>query len=274
MKKNKKLLLSFLALNAAFSLYGETTPLISKYDRMYNNTVKNINQGKTNEKNHQAIQKILNKKNKELKDLYLQGDYIVKPEYLEWQVFFTGFYGEYGKGVDNSAENAEYHSKVSGYYDTSGNYVITSGNTGGLAGKGYRALQQPKDINLGVSIPLKGLSRDPLNLLLTPAGEININPGSQNITPPVFSINPAVTTNTFNIDIPLIVINPPTVQAPFSVKPPGTGNGDETYTALRPTDIGTNYRGYTAMISQYNLTSGNMTAHFSGSGYSGLSKGT
>ncbi|MBP7979479.1 MAG: autotransporter domain-containing protein [Sebaldella sp.] len=270
MRKNKKLLVSFLALNSVLSMYSTAAPVTAKYNRMYNNMVKNINQGKSNEKNYETIQKILNQKNKELKDLYLQGEYIVKPEYLEWQVFFTGFYDEYGKGVDNSAENAEYHSKVTGYYDAGGNYVVTSGSIKGLAGKGYRALQQPKDINLGVSIPLKGLSREPLNLSLTPAGEININPGSQNVTPPVFSINPTVTTNTFNIDIPNITVNSPTVPTPFSVKPPGTGNGDETYTALRPTDVGTTYRGYTAMISQYNLTTGNMTAHFSGSGYTGL----
>ena len=91
MRKNKKLLVSFLALNSVLSMYSTAAPVTAKYNRMYNNMVKNINQGKSNEKNYETIQKILNQKNKELKDLYLQGDYIVKPEYLEWQIFFTGF---------------------------------------------------------------------------------------------------------------------------------------------------------------------------------------
>ncbi len=114
---------------------------------------------------------------------------MVKPEFLEWQIFFSGFYNEYGKGVDNSSENARYHSKVSGYYDTAGNYVMTSNVTGGgLSGKPYQTLQQSKDINLGVSIPLKGLTREPLTLAISPAKEINVNPNIVNV----------------NIEIPII----------------------------------------------------------------------
>ena len=178
MKKGKKLLVLFLALNAVMAAYakGEKAPVSSRYDRMYNNIVRNIEQGKPNEKNYQLIERILKQRNKELKDLHIQGDYIVKPEYLEWQVFFTGYYDEHGKGVDNSEENAKYHSQVTGYYDEEGNYVTTSSVKGGIAGKGYQALQKPKDINLGVSIPLKGLTREPVNLALSEVPELSFNP--------------------------------------------------------------------------------------------------
>ena len=94
MKKNKKLLVLFLALNSILTSYADTavgTGLAgSKYERMYNNIVKNIEKGNSTQKNYQVIENILKKKNKELKDLYLQGDYVVMPEYLEWQVFLTG----------------------------------------------------------------------------------------------------------------------------------------------------------------------------------------
>jgi hypothetical protein len=111
MKKNKKLLVSFLALNAILTSYTAGAPAAAsvRYEKMYNNIVKNIEKGNSNEKNYQTIEKVLNQKNKELKDLYLQSDYIVKPEYLEWQVFFTGLYTERSRG-DNTLENARYYS--------------------------------------------------------------------------------------------------------------------------------------------------------------------
>ena len=86
MKRNKKLLVSLLALNAILTSYTQAETVQSaRYERMYNSIVKNIEKGSSNEQTYQTIQRILNQKNKELKDLYLQGDYIVKPEYLEWQ---------------------------------------------------------------------------------------------------------------------------------------------------------------------------------------------
>ena len=93
MRRDKKLLLSFLALNTVLSGYavsaGKTVALNS--DRLYNNMIKNLEQGKTNEGNYKLIEKVLNQRNKELKDLYLQSDYIVKPEYLEWQIFASAW---------------------------------------------------------------------------------------------------------------------------------------------------------------------------------------
>ena len=83
----------FLALNTIMSSYlGAATTAPVKYDKMYNSMVKNIEKGTSNEENYKLIEKVLNQRNKELKDLYKQSDYIVKPEYLEWQVFFSGFY--------------------------------------------------------------------------------------------------------------------------------------------------------------------------------------
>ena len=214
MKRNKKLLVSFLALNAILTSYAQAeTVQTARYERMYNSIVKNMEKGSPNEQTYQTIQRILNQKNKELKDLYLQGDYIVKPEYLEWQVFFTGFYEEYNEGVDNSKENARYHSKVTGYYDASGNYVTTSGSISGLSGKPYQPLQQPKDINLGVSIPLKGLTRDPLSLSLSPAQEINVNPNVAAPAAPNSIITPVIDTFKF-------AINPPTITPPLISIPP------------------------------------------------------
>ena len=72
MKKGKKLLVLFLALNAVMAAYakGEKAPVSSRYDRMYNNIVRNIEQGKPNEKNYQLIERILKQRNKELKDLH------------------------------------------------------------------------------------------------------------------------------------------------------------------------------------------------------------
>ena len=93
MKRNKKLL-TVLALNSLAVAVGSAQSAANqvKYDQLYNKMIKNVETGKSNKSNYELIENILNKKNKELKDLYLQGDYVVKPEYLEWQVFFSGFY--------------------------------------------------------------------------------------------------------------------------------------------------------------------------------------
>ncbi|MCP1223463.1 hypothetical protein [Sebaldella sp. S0638] len=93
MFKNKKLLM-FLALN---SLVGATAAAgssneFNKYENMYKRMTKNLDKNTSNNKNYKVLEKVLNQRNKELKDLYLQSDYIVKPEYLEWQIFFSGFY--------------------------------------------------------------------------------------------------------------------------------------------------------------------------------------
>ena len=112
MKKNEKILLSFLALNAVMSVNvsAAESKLTAKYDRLYESMIKNIKSGKSNDKAYQLLERTMNQRNKELKDLYLQSDFVIKPEYLEWQIFFSGFYAEQNRG-DNTLENAEFYSK-------------------------------------------------------------------------------------------------------------------------------------------------------------------
>ena len=62
--------------------------------------VKNINN------DYKIIEKKLKNRVKELNSLYKQGDYIVKPEYLEWQVYFSMLYNNYKIG-DNSDNQSE-----------------------------------------------------------------------------------------------------------------------------------------------------------------------
>ena len=168
-KRNKRLLMSFLAINTMITAYADTGQSLTttKNDRLYNKIIKNIQTGKTNKDNYKLIENILKKKNKELKDLYLQGDYIVKPEYLEWQIFFSGYYEEYNKDVDNTSESAMYHSNpehgTNGYYDENGVYVAT-GRTSGLMGKPYQPPQEGKEIRMGVNITLRDMKKEAINL--------------------------------------------------------------------------------------------------------------
>ncbi|MCP1223577.1 autotransporter domain-containing protein [Sebaldella sp. S0638] len=195
MKKNKKMLVLFLSLNSMLTSYADTIDEIgtvsSRYDRMYNSIIKNIRNEKPTQKNYQSIENILKKKNKELKDLYLQGDYIIKPEYLEWQVFFSGFYTEKEKG-DNTMENAEYYTSArtqSGKLTVDSkiyNELLATGMTAGQVEalfngdrnvmnsltneqrnifydqntssgtfKSFNQKEDPKNIKLGASIPIK-----------------------------------------------------------------------------------------------------------------------
>ena len=91
MKKNEKFLKTFLMLNAVMTGVAAAGTNNVKYEKMYEKMTKNISTNKSNKDNYQLIERILNQRNKELKDLHLQGDYIVKPEYLEWQIFFNSF---------------------------------------------------------------------------------------------------------------------------------------------------------------------------------------
>ena len=284
MKRNKKLLISFLALNAILISYAKAeTVQATRYERMYNSIVKNIEKGNTNEKAYQTLERILKQKNKELKDLYLQGDYIVKPEYLEWQVFFTGFYDEYSEGQDNTRENASYHSKVTGYYDVNGNYVMTSGSINGLLGKPHRSLQQPKEIDLGISIQVREPNRQPISLGVTKPSMPKISPNapvSLAINAPViplmpnlsFEINPPAVFNvptvsaSVNLNLPNIAVrafnpvapnpyvaNIPTI-ASFQVKVPSTGNGDDDFNRLGQVSSSDG----TSFVGNYSFSSGEL----------------
>ena len=276
MKRNKKLLVSFLALNAILSAHvlGSEAHVLPRYERMYNSIVKNIEKGSSNQKTYETIERILNQKNKELKDLYLQSDYIVKPEYLEWQVFFTGFYEEYSEGTDNTKENARYHSKITGYYDANGDFISTGASINGMMGKPYQALQQPKEIDLGVTVQVREPSRQPVSLGVSKPSMPQISPNSPSavtVNPPViplmpnlsFEINPPATFNvpsvsaSVNLNLPNIAVrafNPvaPTVTT-ITIDPvptlaltfPGSGNGDAQWI---------NKTGSVAPLAQQNFT--------------------
>ncbi len=85
MRKNKKIILFMLALGSLLLAQTDTDNIpATDYDKLQDSMTENINSGVSNNKNENLIEKILRARNKELKDLYKQGDYIVKPEYLEW----------------------------------------------------------------------------------------------------------------------------------------------------------------------------------------------
>ena len=176
MKKNKKLIM-LLALNSLTVAFADAKNSIeSKYDKLYNNMTKNIESGKSNDKNYKLIEDVLNKRNQELKDLYMQSDYIIKPEYLEWQVFFSGFYNSSHRGGNKESVRS-----------------IVPG--------------EAKKIDLGMVIPVSGITRDKLDLNITPINEpvinININPlVAPQITAPIFTYTDITFPGTPNASTP------------------------------------------------------------------------
>ena len=205
MRKNKKLLVGFLAVNSILNASTGSNDNVIKNDKLFNKMVKNIESGKSNDENYKLIEKILNKRNAELKDLYLQNDYVVKPEYLEWQWFATGFYTERGRG-DNTSDNAQYRSTTEGYYNEDGEYIVTEG-------KPYMPVQGVKTINLGMSIPVKGLN----------LGAISISPGEvklPNIEEVTVNITVPSTPTVGNVNLPAFTPTAPAVNTPSIFTPP------------------------------------------------------
>ncbi len=62
-KRNKRLLMSFLAINTMITAYADTGQSLTttKNDRLYNKIIKNIQTGKTNKDNYKLIENILKK---------------------------------------------------------------------------------------------------------------------------------------------------------------------------------------------------------------------
>ena len=156
MKDYKKLLFSFLALSLAWNAKSSENISMKKYDSLYTKIVKNLSDKKKEQNFYKIIEEILNKRNSELRELYKQNDYTVKPEYLEWQIFFGGFYNVKNKKFTDK-NNYEYgYSKV------------------------------PMSVNLGMYIPMKdvlGVSSADMekNSGLT-AGYLTLNdPGIRNV---------------------------------------------------------------------------------------------
>ena len=172
MKKRRRILAGVVALTSFLSAYASAdTGQSSKYDRMYDKMVSNAEKGRSNEENYKMIEKILKKRNEELKDLYLQGDYIVKPEYLEWQVFFSGFYTEDSR----TGSLSKSHRK-----NSSENW---SGSDKDLAEiSGY------KEIKVGPSIPYKYLNLNDIIPNITLPIIEDVAPINLNKTPLVIDI--------------------------------------------------------------------------------------
>ena len=190
MKKNKKLLMSLLTLNAILSVHASGAEVSTKkYDRMYNSIVKNTAKKENNKKTYQTIERILKQKNKELKDLHLQGDYIVKPEYLEWQIFFAGFYNEDARTGSLSSNHAREGN------DSESNW--SGKNKPMIQGDSY------KDFKAGPSIPLKYLNLQDINPNITTPVIESIAPINLNKTPLVIDMYqlpslPNIQINTIN----------------------------------------------------------------------------
>ena len=95
MRKLRQILFLLLAINV-FALadtgISENVPIKNK----------NITNNKKIATNYEILRDILDKRNRELKDLGFQSDYIIKPEYNEWQIFFTGFYNHSNRNSKNS----------------------------------------------------------------------------------------------------------------------------------------------------------------------------
>ena len=96
MKKFKSLIFLILAINV-FAL-ADNDVNSKKLEKIFNNIAEN----KNTDKNFKIVNDLLAQRNKELKDLRLQSDYIIKPEYNEWQIFFTGFYNHSNRNSKNS----------------------------------------------------------------------------------------------------------------------------------------------------------------------------
>jgi hypothetical protein len=211
MKKNKKLLTAFLALNGILSSYttAATESGILKYDKLYNTITKNLEQGKSNESSYKLIEKVLKKKNKELKDLYHQGDYIVKPEYLEWQIFFSGFYNEDAR-VGGISSN---HSREGN--DSESNW--SGKNKPKILADSY------KEVKVGPSIPYKYLNIQDINPdvslpVIDSVASINLNKIPLVIDIPQLPALPNIQLNTVNAtNINDIVINKNVQVTPINI---------------------------------------------------------
>jgi hypothetical protein len=101
MLRKKELLLFCIGINSiAGAAVSADSYLENKYSKVYNKMTENYKKGRSNKENYKLLESILKKRNKELNELYIQNDYVVKPEYLEWQLFFSGFYNNETKGKE------------------------------------------------------------------------------------------------------------------------------------------------------------------------------
>ncbi len=190
MKKFKSLIFLLLAINV-FAL-ADNDVNSKKLEKIFNNIAEN----KNTDKNFRIVNDLLAKRNKELKDLRLQSDYIITPEYNEWQIFFSGFYNHSNRNSKNSSVP----------------YVLNEENT-------------IKSINLGKTITVRSVNDVSLNPEINIQSKViaeaphivipNINLPNLNVTAPTLNVNPNVVSPNININtninIPTAVLAPITV---------------------------------------------------------------
>ncbi|MCP1225781.1 hypothetical protein [Sebaldella sp. S0638] len=190
MKKFKSLIFLLLAINI-FAL-ADNGANSEKLEKIFNN----ITENKNTDKNLKIVNDLLDKRNKELKDLRLQSDYIITPEYNEWQIFFTGFYNHSNRNSKNSTVP----------------YVLSEENT-------------IKSINLGKTITVREVNDISLNPEININSKVvaeaphivipNISLPSLNVTAPSLSVNPNVVSPNINVNtnisIPTVALTPITV---------------------------------------------------------------
>ena len=189
MKKLKHILFLLLAVNV-FALadtgISENVPIKNK----------NITNNKKIASNYEILRDILDKRNRELIDLGFQSDYIIKPEYNEWQIFFTGFYNHSNRNSKNSAVP----------------YVLSEDTT-------------VKSINLGKTITVREVNDISLNPEINIQSKVvaeapnivipNISLPSLNVTAPTLNVNPNVISPNINVNtnisVPTVALSPITV---------------------------------------------------------------
>ncbi|MCP1226046.1 autotransporter domain-containing protein [Sebaldella sp. S0638] len=180
---NKKLLM-FLALNAIASTFAMPVKKVENKSSssLYKSITENIEKNKSNSKNYKLIENILNKRNKELKDLYAQNDYVIKPEYLEWQVFFSLFYSDENRGGEKFNE-----------FKT--------------------ADREAKSLNLGIYVPVREIENFSINRVanFTPVIVDNTVPIKTTARSPEF-VNAVKPEIDIDITIPSLQIAPVTVE--------------------------------------------------------------
>ena len=78
---------------------------------------------------HKELDKLYEKMEKQEKNMEQLKTHLSKPEKLEWNVIFSGFYEESQNGRDNTKENAKYYSKINSYYNMNKKYTVAGINT-------------------------------------------------------------------------------------------------------------------------------------------------
>ena len=226
MLKNRKILM-FMMLN---SMIGITAPgsknEVNKFENIYNQIIKNLNENTSNSNNYKILEKILNQRNKELKDLYLQNDYIIKPEYLSFQVFFSGFYS------DKDRKGTKKTEKIP---------------------------KAPTSSTIDISISMPDiLVNDPeINIENISAGVPEININKNTVVIPDINYSNSIEVPEFVIPVlPVVTVTPPTFTVSTnSLFSPSTMY-DKTFYNPALSAVQT---WNTGLFSNYNLESGNFT---------------